>query len=262
MRVPRRNRPNDTALPPALLRSTPRHARLNGWGVATLIVAVGIMVAGSWGVSVVYRAAKASERRVAQLATHGTIALGQVTRVDHRGSGGDSRARVHYQYYAGRQYAGATDMRQREAGRFAEGSNVRVRYLSVQPGASWIAGYEPRRRAAWPAFVILPGCFAGAAALVALLRRQASLLSYGRVALARVTKLDKKRTDEGTAWRVHYEWNLLSGAKRQGRYMHSGKEPPPIGATIPIVYDRDEPSRNSKYPLALIKLTDSHGRTS
>jgi hypothetical protein len=107
----------------------------------------------------------------------------------------------------------------------------------------------------WPAFAIPPVCFAVAAALIALFRRQSSLLSHGRAALARVTKLEKKTSEYGTAWRVHYEWQLLSGAKRQGRYMHSGKQPPAVGTMIPIVYDRDQPLRHSKYPLRLVAAT-------
>ena len=88
-----------------------------------------------------------------------------------------------------------------------------------------------------------------------LIRRQSYLLMYGRPAIAVVTKVEKKRSDKGTYWRVHYEWTLLSGAKRRGRYKHGKKEPPAVGTTIPIVYDRDQPARNSRYPLSLVALT-------
>ena len=218
----------------------------------TLVLAAALIVGGSLIGSVVYPAAQTANRRVAELESHGKRATGQVIRVNHRGSGGDSRAVVEYQYTAGGQYTGRTDMRRRDAARLSEGSPVTVRYLPTEPETSWIPGHEPRRRAVWPAFVILPACFAAATVLVALFRRQSSLLSDGRGALARVTQLEKKASEYGTAWRVQYEWRLLSGAKRHGRYMHSGKEPPAVGATIPIVYDRDEPGRHSKYPLKLV----------
>jgi hypothetical protein len=66
----------------------------------------------------------------------------------------------------------------------------------------------------------------------------------------------KKRSDQGTYWRVHYEWTLLSGGKRQGRYNHGKKQPPAVGVTIPIVYDRDHPLRHSRYPLSLVAVSD------
>jgi hypothetical protein len=89
---------------------------------------------------------------------------------------------------------------------------------------------------------------------LALIRRQRRLLTYGRGAVAVITGVEKKRSDKGTYWKVHYEWTLLSGAKRTGHYKHGKKQPPAIGTTIPIVYDRDQPSHHSKYPLSLVHV--------
>ena len=120
-----------------------------------------------------------------------------------------------------------------------------------------MARYTPRRQPIWPAFFVPAVCIATALILVWLVRRQTHLLTYGRPALGVVTKVERKRTDKGTVWRVHYEWTLLSGAKRKGHYTHGKKEPPALRTTIPIVYDRDQPARHGKYPFSLVTLHTS-----
>jgi hypothetical protein len=69
-----------------------------------------------------------------------------------------------------------------------------------------------------------------------------------------VTKVEKKKNEEGTAWMVHFEWTTMSGATRRGKYQHGKKSVPAIGDTIPIVYDRDDTFRHSKYPMGLVKV--------
>jgi hypothetical protein len=98
------------------------------------------------------------------------------------------------------------------------------------------------------AFVVL------ALGVIRLIRRQWSLLEYGRPAAAVVTAVTRKRSDHGAYWLVRFEWTLLSGAKRQGRYTHRKKRPPNPGALVTIVYDRDQPQRNRKYPFPLVKI--------
>jgi hypothetical protein len=102
--------------------------------------------------------------------------------------------------------------------------------------------------------VILLACTAASLWLVALIRQQFGLLAYGRSAMAVVRALEKKRSDKGTYWRVTYEWQLLNGATRKGRYNHRRRPPPEIGTQIPIVYDPDQPWRNCRYPLPLVRI--------
>jgi hypothetical protein len=161
----RRSAHDSQALPPALLRSTPRPVRLNGPGIAAAIGVGALAAVGLWG-------ALAIDGRGVALAVGG-------------------------------------------------------------------------------ASVVLALC------VIRLIRRQWSLLEYGRPAVAIVTGVNKKRSDNGTYWLVHFEWTLMSGAKRQGRYSHRKKPPPVPGAQVTIVYDRDQPQRNRKYPFALVKLEGS-----
>jgi len=128
-------------------------------------------------------------------------------------------------------------------GMWAEAQLYRLAQISETHG-------ESRR----PPFAVLTVCGIGALALMLVVRRQSNLLAYGRPALATVRQVEKKKSDKGTYWRVHFEWTLLSGATRSGRYHHHRKQPPAVGAVIPIVYDRDRPQRHSKYPLPLVRL--------
>jgi hypothetical protein len=115
-------------------------------------------------------------------------------------------------------------------------------------------GYGPQRQRLWPAFILAAACLVAATAIVLHVRRQMTLLEYGRPATAVVTKVEKKHSDYANYWRVHYQWTLMSGGKRHGRYNHGKKQPPVVGARIPIVYDRDQPARNAQYPFLLVTL--------
>jgi Protein of unknown function (DUF3592) len=255
----RRSERSNSALPLPLLQSTPRHVRLNWAGIFALIVSAALIVGGLWGGSEIYRRAALSARRVALFASEGVSTGAQVVRMQQRrGEGNRRTSTVHYRYVVGDQeHGGTTTVRRGDRDRYVAGSQIVVRYLSSEPQTSWMEGYEPRRQPVWPAFVLMAASFLGPLGIVARIRRQSQLLGYGRPALAVITKVEKKRSDKGTYWRVHYEWTLLSGGKRKGHYRHNTKEPPSVGATVPIVYDRDQPSRHGKYPLSLVAVSES-----
>lgn len=239
------------------MRPTPRHVRLNSSGVTMMVVAAALIIAGVWGGVEIYRRAQLSARQATLFASEAITTDADVVRVQRRGGGNDRRSTVHYRYVAGGQeYFGATTVRRQDRDRYVDGSQVAVQYLASEPGTSWMEGYVPRPDPIWPAFVVLGSCALSALTIVLLVRRQSNLLTYGRPSTAVVTKVEKKRSDKGTYWRVHYEWTLLSGAKRKGQYKHGKKEPPPVGTPIPIVYDRDQPSRNSRYPLSLVAVSE------
>ena len=250
----RSGRSSSTLLPP-LRESTPRQVRLNGAGIAVLIAAAALVLGGLWGGSEIYRRAESSARRVTLFGSESISTDAQVVRVQRRGDGNDRRSTVHYRYVEGdREHSGATTVRRDERDKYVTGSQITVRYLSSEPGTSWMEGYKPQRQPLWPAFIVAAACLVAATAIVLHVRRQMNLLEYGRPATAVVTKVEKKRSDYGTYWRVHYEWTVMSGGKRQGRYNHGKKQPPVVGTQIPIVYDREQPARKAKYPFWLVTL--------
>jgi len=215
-----------------------------------------LVIGGAWGGMEIHNDAKASQQRSDLAESEAASISANVVQVRRRGGGDDRRSVIHYRYVAGGQpHTGATQVRRQDRDRYAVGSDVRVSYLPTEHGVSWMDGYPPRRRPVWPAFAVPLGCMIAAFGIVFAIRRQSHLVTYGRPALALVTKVEKRSSDKSTYWRVHYEWTLLSGGKHQGKYSHGKKNPPAVGTSMPIVYDRDQPTRHSKYPLSMVVVS-------
>ena len=246
---------SEPSLPPALLRSTPRHVRLNAGGATVVLVAVLLLAGGVWAEIHLYRQARISEAHVVSFDLERVVTGAQVTAVERRGGEGSRRSQITYQYTVnGREHTGSSTVRTSDRNAYRVGSPVAVWYLPSEPDASWMDGDAPHAVSTWPALIAFGACGLTSLCLILFVRRQSNLLAYGRPALAVVRKVDKQKSDKGTSWRVQYEWTLLSGATRHGHYTAHGSHPPVVGASIPIVYDRDRPSRNSRYPLSLVTI--------
>ena len=224
-----------------------------------MIIAAALVGAGMWGGVELNRRAETAQRRVGLFASDRIVTAGDVLNLRRNGGDdGDQRVTVHYRYAArGRELTGSTRVRREERDRYQVGSPVAVWYLPTEPEASWLDGYSPRSQPSWPATVVPIGCGLSAMALILMVRRQSSLLAQGRPAMATVTHVEKKKSDKGTFWIVHYEWTTMSGATRAGKYHHGKKDLPPVGTAIPIVYDRDNTFRHSKYPMKFVRIDDA-----
>ena len=251
----RRSAIDSSGLPAALLRDAPRHVKVNARGAAMMVVAAALVGIGMWGGIELRERAENAERHVALFSSERVLTGGDVIQLRKRGGGNDHSITAHYRYVAhGRELAGATRLRREEREKYQVGSPVGVWYLATEPETSWLDGYSPRLEASWPATVVPLGCGIGAIALIAIVRRQSTLLTFGRPAMATITKVEKKKSDHGTYWRVHYEWTTMSGATREGKYNHSRKHAPAVGALMPIVYDRDDTFRHRRYPMTFVRL--------
>lgn len=253
----RRSPLDSSGLPAVLLKATPRDVRVNASGGTMLVTAAALVVAGIWGAIVLGRRAEIAGRHVGLFASERVVTGGDVIQLRKRGGDNDHRITAHYRYTArGQELTGATTLRREERERYAVGQPVAVWYLPSEPEQSWLDGYAPRPEESWPATAVPIGCGLTALVLIQLVRLQSNLLAYGRPAMATVTKVEKKRTDKGTLWMVHYEWTTMSGATRTGKYRHGKKQVPAVGALIPIVYDRDNSFRHSKYPMAFVTVSE------
>ena len=252
----RESAPASSELPPALLTSTPRQVRIAPRGAALMIVAAALVAVGMWGAVELRRRAETAERHVQLFGSERLLAAGDVIRLRKRGDDDDDRVTAHYRYIArGRELMGATTLRRGERNRYAVGSTVGVWYLPSEPDASWLDGYQPRQQPYWPATAVPLACGVAAFAMILVVRRQWNLLESGRPTLATVTKIDKKRSDHGTYWVVHYEWSTLNGATRLGKYRHGSKRTvPSVGEVMPILYDRDNTFRSRKYPMTFVTV--------
>ena len=253
----RRSAIDSSGLPAALLKDTPRHVKVSVLGATLLLIAASLAGIGMWGGIELTRRSETAGRHVALFDSERVLTGGDVILLRKRGGGNNHRITAHYRYAVhGRELAGATTLRREERDRYQVGSPVAVWYLATEPEASWLDGYSPRPEASWPATAVPIGCGIGAVALIAGVRRQSKLLTYGRPAMAMVTKIDKKKSDHGTYWKVHYEWTTMCGATREGKYNHSRKRQPAVGDLIPIVYDRDNAFRHSRYPMPFVRIAD------
>ena len=237
------------------LPPTPRTTKLSSAGAVLALACVAAIVGGIWGGMSLHHQAMASQRRTALAGNATTSVLGRVTRVQLQGGDDDRRTVVHYEYLVnGHAYRGSTRLRRRESHAFVAGGPIAVSYVIADPSVGWMEGRPPRRFPAWPAYLVPSAALLGSAVAFALLGRQRRLLADGRLAIATITRIDKKRSDKGSYWRVEYQWRLLSGATRRAHYHHSRKQPPAIGTHLPIIYDRDNPRRQRRYPLPLVGL--------
>lgn len=246
---------DSAGIPAALLQPTPRRVQVNTSGGMMLIIAVALIIIGGWGASELQKRADVAERHVRLFASEGVLTGGDVAELRKRGGGNYHRIIAHYRYAVhGRELTGRATLRRGEREKYAVGSPVAVWYLATEPESSWLDGDSPRPEPGWPGTVVAIACGLAAIALMAAVRRQSKLLAYGRPAMATVTKVEKKRTENGTVWRVHYEWTTMSGAARTGKYNHSRKNPRAVGELFPIVCDRDNTFRHSKYPMPFVRI--------
>ena len=220
-----------------------------------LVTAMMLVAIGIWGNVILGRRAERAERHVSLFESERVVTAGEIVRLHKQGGNDDYRTTAHYRYVArGRDLTGAMRLRRSERDRYAPGSQIAVWYLASEPEASWLDGYAPATQPSWPATVVPLVCGVAAVALIHVVRRQSNLLANGRPVMGTVTKVEKKRTDNGTFWLVHYEWTTLSGATRNGRYRQGKKNVPAPGALIPIVYDRDNNFRHRKYPMPFVNI--------
>jgi len=239
-------------LPPELLGSVPRDVRLTGGGIAVAAVAIAIAV-GAIVVAIVMSIAYLGAGGERQLREREAVAVEAeaVQIVMRRGEG--PRRVVTYQYDVnGHSYTGRTTLRKSDRRDMTRGAPVRISYLASDPAQSWMEGYAPAGFPLWVIPLTVVSMLVTAGAIVWSVRRQWILLTEGRVARARVTALKKVNSDKRRAYRVSYEFQTLSGAMQTSR-CDVGKAPPPIGATIPIVYHRDRPEWSAVYPLQLVR---------
>jgi uncharacterized protein DUF3592 len=239
-------------VPPELLGSVPRDVRLTFAGIALTVVGIACVVgafATAIGMSVAYMRTHA-ERQLRERA--GVSETADVIDVVVR-RGEHPRRDVTYRYDVdGRAYTGRATLREKDRPNIARGTPVPIEYLPSRPEVSWLAGARP---SVFP-LVVIPlvvlSLLASGGIVAHSVRRQRILLSEGRVALAHVTGFKKVHRDKHRVFRVSYEFETISGAKQTARF-EVGRNPPPVGTVVPIVYHRERPQWSATYPLALVR---------
>jgi hypothetical protein len=223
-------------------------------GVALAIVGV-ILLAGAVASAILLLITYDRQARQRQLRARDAVSA-QAEVVNVRVRRGDHPQRIlTYRYEVeGRLYSGTASFGERQHRDIVPGSLAEIGYVPSQPGESWMIGHEPSGLPLLLVPLVPAVLLVGAGAIAWGLRRQRMLLSEGRGALARVTGHTKVQRDKHRAFRVKYEFETLSGATSTGSF-EVGKNPPPAGTLVPIVYHRDNPRWSARYPLQLVRIS-------
>jgi hypothetical protein len=236
--------------PVELSGASSREVELSVGGKALACLAIALMLGAIASIVFLTREASRQAEAVEHMMTDGLVVDAVVTR--HWQSGGEeSRHRIGYEFqHDGRTYAGAGKLPKRTWARLSVGSPVSVRYLPEQPQRNQLADARNSGMPLWfpPGLSVL--LVAGALLLVWLIRRQMRLLSEGRPAVARVVK----HTSGQHGKSFTYEFPVLGGGTRKGSSGAEVRKPPAVGATLCVIYDRDNPGHNSPYPLSLVRV--------
>jgi len=246
---------NNWQPPPELQRSRPRPVRFTGKGKATMVIAVVLVAGGIAMGAFLYGQVREERRRDRLLGEAASAGEAQITRLWQR-SGKSRSCYASYQFASGGAELSATaTVPCRAWAGLSVGQNVLVRYVASDPRISRLEGIQ---RAGQTPLWVVPLAFiamAGSALLIFLkLTRERRLLEEGQAAPGIVTKLGM-RTDKGRM--VYYQFATYSGSAVKGKYgpVH-GKWVLSVGTPIVVLYDRDEPKRNTRYPSSLVTLDD------
>jgi hypothetical protein len=234
--------------PVELSGAGPREVRLSAGGKAVTCLAVlifGGAVAAGVGLS---RVAARQQTERATLRAAGAEIEGMVTRRWRDGDKSET-PRVAYEFqYGGHTYHGSSGAPRRTWDSLAVGSPLTVRFVPANPKLNHPAEWETD---VLPKF--LPGVISAILVLlggliVFAIRRESRLLSEGRPAPARVTKVTRVKNGH----MLRYEFRTLNGEVVKGRG-HS-RRAQPVGVTLCVVYDRDNARRNEPYPFNLVRV--------
>jgi Protein of unknown function (DUF3592) len=237
--------------PEGLDRASPRRVTLTSGGKALLVLALALCIGGLPAAvllgSIAWR--NAEERRL--MKEQGVETEGRITRVAR--GGGEDRYWVSYGFTAnGRTYERNREVSARTWKRLKVGASLPVRYLPSNPEIHNPAGWSKNDMPMWlPPLVGLSMAVGGGLCMLPI-RRERRLLGGGRVTPGVVTRHSKGKH----GYTISYEFSLMNGARRTGE-TGPRKDPPALGSTLPVLYDPEEPRKNTVYPLSLVRLAQS-----
>jgi hypothetical protein len=229
--------------------SRPRPVRLNGGGICLMWVALTMLGAavpvGAW----IFTIAEHNRLERQAFDREAVDMKAEVTELT-RTRGENSRYYAHFRFLVdGRVYVNRATVSQSRWRRLKIGSSIDVVYLSSDPSRSWARGRQPKGMPLWVGPVVGLGLLLAGGTLLLPILNQKRLLTEGRHVRGRVTTT--KKVHEGH--QVEYEFRLLSGAVRSGKFGPVSK-PPAVGDAVEMIYDPENPGHSAQLPLSLVTV--------
>jgi hypothetical protein len=190
-----------------------------------------------------------SRARAAAFASAGRPIDAEILSV-RRGDGSERRVRYRYDV-SGRTFEGSIRLRARDG--LQVGGRLPVVYLPDTPGAHYVQARGIRQVPIWLVPIMPLGLVSGAMIAAHALLVQRRLVEDGRPAVASVTATKRVRHQHGSFYKVTYEFRAMSGSSRHGSY-EVRKGPPELGTPVVVLYDRERPERNKRYPVSLARV--------
>jgi hypothetical protein len=139
------------------------------------------------------------------------------------------------------------------------GARLPVRFAATRPELNHPVDLSLGRTPAWLPFLIAFSLAIWSPIVLIPIRCQRRLLAEGRPAPGIVISHGKPQHGshgEKRGMKYRYEFRLLSGAAAGGS-AGPAKNPPPVGTKITVLYDPENPRRNTPYPIpsSMVRLS-------
>ena len=240
--------------PAELNRSIPREVQLKAAGYAVAVLSGLLVLGGIAGGVLLQIGSDRQAREQAVLERDGMDADAQVTRL-WRSSDKEQAPMATYRFDAGgRIYSKSVKVPRQVWNTLASGSTLPVRFLPSDPSISHPREWSADRTPIWVPPMIGVSMAGLSLVLVLRLKRQRRLLSEGRPAPGIVTRYS--HADKGRK-RIHYEFAPMHSSVIEGKSGPMRRQTmPAIGATVCVLYDPDNPRRNTPYPMDLVRILE------
>lgn len=236
-------------LPPGLSRSSNRDVELRAGGIIALVAFAGMVLGGLGLGAYLYGEAGRQRREAEALDSTQARTTAFITALT-RSHDEHAERRVQFRYVVdGKPYTRKIEVPSRIWQKLQVGADLEIRYLPEKPKVSRAVEWRNRPLPTLVAYLPPFSLFIPGLIMAWMVRMQTQLLSDGRVAQGRVTKI--VRGSHGGKY-VQYEYRLPNGELRKGRAERCKRNE--AGETVCVLYDPDRPRRSALYPLSMVRL--------
>jgi Protein of unknown function (DUF3592) len=237
------------APPEGLSYSGPRPVRLSGQGLVLVCLSGIFALCASIIGPLAFRAIQGRIDRDTLLSKQGVAAVGTVTKV-WKESGKTPTPMVSYRFVApGGEFTGQSGMRAEVWRGIQPGESLVVRYLPSRPEVNQPAQGIPNPPPAWLAWMPTLMFLWPPIMFWFMIRAQWRLLADGVPVRAVVTRINRSKKTN-----AYYEFKIPAGTAITGKSVVSGRSVPDVGAQVCVLYNPENPRKNSLYPLEMVKL--------